>query len=127
MFNGVFNNKYIIYLPETLCEKDKKIDKVLTYFDDLFAKNCINFLVKFDALNPNKKVIKALVKEGYKFSTDLTNVEKIKKTEEPNLHIMDYIFVTKTKKTEKNIKELVPEALISKVVYEDIASKTGNF
>ena len=127
MFNGVFNNKYIIYLPETLYEKDKKIEKVLTYFDDQFAKNCINFLVKFEAIDQNKKIIKALAKTGYKFSTDLTNVDKIKKTEEPILHIMDYIFVTKTNNIEKHIKELLPEALISKVVYEEIASKVGNF
>ena len=127
MFNGVFNNKYIVYLPETLYEKDNKINKVLTCFDDPFAKNSVNFLVKYEALNNNKKIIKTLVKDGYKFSTDLTNVEKIKKTEEPNLHIMEYIFVTKTNEIEKNIKELVPVALIEKVIYEDIAIKVGSF
>ena len=43
-------------------------------FPHILSKNCINFLVKFEAIDQNKKIIKALAKTGYKFSTDLTNV-----------------------------------------------------
>ena len=127
MLNGVYGIKYIVYLPETLCEKEKKLDKVLNYFNDPFAKNSINFLIKFEALNKNKKTIRAMAKEGFHFSTDLTNVEKIKKTEETNLHIMDYIFIAKSKAKDKNKLNLVPEALKSKITYDDVDFNVSSF
>lgn len=127
MYNGVFDKKYIVYIPETLYEKDKKLDKVLNYFNNPYAKNTINFLIKFEALNKNKKTVRTLVKAGYHFSTDLTNVEKLKRYEETNLHIMDYIFISKTKANSKNKLDIVPEALKAKVVLEDIAFNVGNF
>ena len=127
MFAGVFNKKYIIYVPETLYEKNVKLDKIFKMLDDDFAKNCINIVVQFEHLNKNKKIIRTLIKEGYHFSTNMNNVEKIKKTEEANLHIMDYIFVTKTKATKTNLLEQIPDAVKDKITYEDIASKVGNF
>ena len=127
MFQGVFNKKYVIYIPETLYEKNVKLDKILKMLDDDFAKNCINIVVQFEHLNKNKKIIRALIKEGYHFSTDMNNVEKIKKTEEANLHVMDYIFMTKTKATKTNLLEQIPDAVKDKITYDDIASKVGSF
>ena len=127
MLEGNFNKKYIISLPESLYEKQTKLDKVLKLFDDEYVKTYVNIVVDFTKFNKNKKIIKALIKEGYNFSTNLENVEVIKKTEEANLHLVDYIFLTKNKATKTNILESIPQDIKSKIIYDDISSKVGNF
>ena len=127
MFAGDFSKKYVLYVPETLYGKNTKLDKIFKMFDDEYTKSCINIVVQFSELNKNKKVIKSLIKNGYHFSVDMTNVDKMKKSEEANLHIVEYIFMTKNKATKTNILELIPEEVKSKVTYEDIASKVGSF
>ena len=127
MFNGKFGKKYFIYVPETLYEKEAKLNKIFKMFDDDFTRNCVNIVVKFSELNKNKKVIKSLIKQGYHFSVDVNQVEKMTKTEEANLHIMDYIFMTKNKATKSNIIELIPTEVKSKITYDDITSKIGTF
>ena len=127
MFNGKFGKKYFIYVPETLYEKEAKLNKIFKMFDDDFTRNCVNIVVKFSELNKNKKVIKSLIKQGYHFSVDVNQVEKMTKTEEANLHIMDYIFMTKNKATQSNIIELIPTEVKSKITYDDITSKIGTF
>ena len=127
MMEGNYSKKYIISIPETLYEKQNKLDKVLKLFDDEYIKTYVNIVVDFTKFNKNKKVIKALIKEGYHFSTNLETTETIKKTEESNLHLVDYIFLTKTKATKTNILESIPQDIKSKIIYDDISSKVGNF
>ena len=127
MFNGKFGKKYFIYVPETLYEKEAKLNKIFKMFDDDFTRNCVNIVVQFSELNKNKKVIKSLIKQGYHFSVDVNQVEKMTKTEEANLHVMDYIFMTKNKATKSNIIELIPTEVKSKITYDDITSKIGTF
>lgn len=127
MFNGKFGKKYFIYVPETLYAKEAKMNKIFKMFDDDFTRNCVNIVVQFSELNKNKKVIKALIKQGYHFSVDVNQVEKMTKTEEANLHVMDYIFMTKNKATKSNIIELIPTEVKSKITYDDITSKIGTF
>ena len=127
MLEGNFSKKYIISIPETLYEKQNKLDKVLKLFDDEYIKTYVNIVVDFTKFNKNKKVIKALIKEGYHFSTNLETTETIKNTEESNLHLVDYIFLTKTKATKTNILESIPQDIKSKIIYDDISSKVGNF
>ena len=127
MFSGKFGKKYFIYVPETLYEKEAKLNKIFKMFDDDFTKNCVNIVIQFSELNKNKKVIKSLIKQGYHFSVDVNQVEKMNKTEEANLHLMDFIFMTKNKATKSNIIELIPSEVNSKITYDDITSKIGTF
>lgn len=127
MFSGKFGKKYFIYVPETLYEKEAKLNKIFKMFDDDFTKNCVNIVIQFSELNKNKKVIKSLIKQGYHFSVDVNQVEKMNKTEEANLHLMDFIFMTKNKATKSNIIELIPSEVKSKITYDDITSKIGTF
>lgn len=127
MFSGKFGKKYFIYVPETLYEKEAKLNKIFKMFDDDFTKNCVNIVVQFSELNKNKKVIKSLIKQGYHFSVDVNQVEKMTKVEEANLYLMDYIFMTKNKATKSNIIELIPSEVKSKITYDDITSKIGTF
>ena len=122
-----FKSKYIIYISGSLYEKDVKLTKVFKTLDDDFIKNNINILVKYEDLVKYKKIIKDLKKKGYNFSVDMTGVEKIKKTDEAMLHIVEFIFIKKEDATKTNIIEIIPEEVKSKITYDDISSKVGSF
>lgn len=127
MMNKDFKSKYIIYISGSLYEKDVKLTKVFKTLDDDFIKNNINILVKYEDLAKYKKIIKDLKKKGYNFSVDMTGVDKIKKTDEAMLHIVDFIFIKKEDATKTNIIEIIPEEVKSKITYDDISSKVGSF
>ena len=122
-----FKSKYIIYISGSLYEKDVKLTKVFKTLDDDFIKNNINILVKYEDLVKYKKIIKELKKKGYNFSVDMTGVDKIKKTDEAMLHIVEFIFIKKEDATKTNIIEIIPEEVKSKITYDDISSKVGSF
>lgn len=122
-----FKTKYIIYISGSLYEKEAKLLKVFKTLNDDFIKNNVNILVKYEDLAKYKKIIKVLKKEGYNFSVDMTGVDKIKKTDEAMLHIVEFIFIKKEDATKTNIIELIPEEVKSKISYDDISSKVGNF
>lgn len=122
-----FKTKYIIYISGSLYEKEAKLLKVFKTLNDDFIKNNVNILVKYEDLAKYKKIIKVLKKEGYNFSVDMTGVEKIKKTDEAMLHIVEFIFIKKEDATKTNIIEIIPEEVKSKISYDDISSKVGSF
>lgn len=125
MFDGIFNKKYVIYIPESLYSKQNKLDKIFKMFDDDFAKNSITVLVQFNEFADNKKELKLLIKEGYKFSIDLNNVTVVKKRNIENLYIADYIFIDKDKANKTNILDIIPEEVRENVLYDDITTKVG--
>ena len=122
-----FKTKYIIYISGSLYEKEAKLLKVFKTLNNDFIKNNVNILVKYEDLAKYKKIIKVLKKEGYNFSVDMTGVEKIKKTDEAMLHIVEFIFIKKEDATKTNIIEIIPEEVKSKISYDDISSKVGSF
>ena len=125
MFTGIFNKKYLVYVPETLYEKQTKLDKILKMFADDFAKNNISILVQFEAMAKNKKIIKSLIKEGYSFSVDLNEITLIKKKDIDSLYLSEYIFINKQKATKTNILDVVPQEVLEHVIYDDVTTKVG--
>ena len=115
MMNGEPNKKYFIYLPESLYEKDNKLERIFEMFDDEFAKKNINILLDYNVLTENKKIIKQLIKRGFNFSVDMNNVE------------LDYIFISRKKAGKTNIVEVLPQEVKPKIIYEEISTKIGNF
>lgn len=127
MFQGEFNKKYFVYIPESLYSKDNKLDKVFEMFDDEMAKKNINILLAYNGLSDNKKVVKQLIKQGYNFSVDMNDVELLKKSDIQDLYILDYIFISRKKIAKTNIIDVLPEEVKPKILYEEISSKIGNF
>ncbi|MBO5120668.1 MAG: signal peptidase I [Bacilli bacterium] len=127
MFNGEFNKKYVVYVPDTLYTKDNKLDQVFEMLDDELAKKNINILLSYNSLSDNKKVIKTLIKKGFNFSVDMNDVELLKKSDIKELYVLDYIFISRKKVAKTNIIEVLPEDLKPKIMYEEISSKIGNF
>ena len=127
MFNGEFNKKYVVYVPDTLYTKDNKLDQVFEMLDDEFAKKNINILLSYNSLSNNKKIIKNIIKRGFNFSVDMNDVELLKKSDIKELYVLDYIFISRKKVAKTNIIEVLPEDLKPKIMYEEISSKIGNF
>ena len=127
MFNGEFNKKYFVYIPESLYNKDNKLDQVFDMFDDEFAKKSINILLAYNGLSDNKKTIKQLIKQGFNFSVDMNDVELLKKSDIKELYVLDYIFISRKKVAKTNIIDVLPEEVKPKIMYEEISSKIGNF
>ena len=127
MMNGEPNKKYFIYLPESLYEKDNKLERIFEMFDDEFAKKNINILLDYNVLTENKKIIKQLIKRGFNFSVDMNNVELMKKSDIKELYTLDYIFISRKKAGKTNIVEVLPQEVKPKIIYEEISTKIGNF
>ena len=127
MLNANFNNKYIIYIPESIYTKPNKLDKIFSLFEDEYAKNNIMVLVEYSTLIKNKKVIKAKRKEGYHFVLSFDDVEKMKEKDRDNIYVADYLFVDKKMVKSTNILSYIPDDLEDYIIYEDISEKVGNY
>lgn len=127
MLNANFNNKYIIYIPESVYTKPNKLDKIFSLFEDEYAKNNIMVLVEYSSLIKNKKVIKKLRKDGYHFVLSFDDVEKMKEKDSDNMYVADYLFVDKKTVKSTNILAFIPDDLEDYIIYEDISEKVGNY
>ena len=130
MLNADFNKKYIFYIPESLYTKSNKLDKIFNLFGDEYAKNNIIVLTQYEELSKNKKIIKSLIKDGYRFSVDLkTSAVKVK--DQGIVEAMEYIFVDKRVKGKMfesiDVLSSIKEELHNKIAYDDIASKIGSY
>ena len=127
MLEADFNKKYIVYIPNSLYDKESKLDNIFEIFEDEYAKNNIVVLTKYEDLN--KKIIKKYVKEGYHIAINLGDNE-IKAKDQGCIELMDYIFIDKkVKKSVLNSIDVlasIPENLHARVIYDDIASKVGD-
>lgn len=123
MTNGVFNKKYILYIPESLYEKVNKLIKIFKLLEDEYAKSNVIILVRYEKLSENKKNIIKLMKAGYKFAVDLD--EDITLLREPIVQMMEYIFVNKDGIKDKKLN--ISSELEDKVIVDNIGSKIGSY
>ena len=130
MLNADFNKKYIFYIPESLYTKSNKLDKIFNLFGDEYAKNNIIVLAQYEELSKNKKVIKSLIKDGYRFAVDL-KTSAVKSKDQGIVEAMEYIFIDKRVKGKMfesiDVLSSIKEELHNKIAYDDIASKIGSY
>lgn len=130
MLNADFNKKYIFYIPESLYTKSNKLDKIFNLFGDEYAKNNIIVLAQYEELSKNKKVIKSLIKDGYRFAVDL-KTSAVKSKDQGIVEAMEYIFIDKRVKGKMfesiDVLASIKEELHNKIAYDDIASKIGSY
>ena len=127
MFSFNFKDKYIIYLPNTLYEKENKLNKIIEKLNDEFVKNSIIILIRENEFRENKKIIKKLMKIGFKFAISLEEEKSLNEKEKKDLYLVKYIFVGLKKNVSSVIYDSIPEELLERVVFDDILNKTGNY
>ena len=127
MLDANFKNKYMLYLPESIYKKDNKLSKVSSVMDDEFIKNNVYILVHYEELIKNKKVIKDLKKNGYKFAVLFNNTVEVSETNQSILSISDYMFMDKKKVDTNKVLSSIHFDTKGKVIYEDLEGKVENY
>ena len=125
MFAKVFNMTYVVSIPDSLFEKDKKLEKIIGMFDDGHAKNSVLFLLTLDTVNNNKKVVKKFIKNGYHIAINMCDSKNIRKKDEASLYLADKLFISKGNKTIEDDLNKYPSELTDRVIYTDVLEKIG--
>ena len=122
MLESDFSKKYLLYIPESLYEKEVKLNQLFDLLNDEYAKYAIRILVKYDEIDGNKTIIKNLIKEGFQFILSIDNHDILKEKDMKFIYIMDKIILNEKKETSKILKTL-PKDLKEKCLFDDIAIK----
>ena len=125
MFAKVFNKTYVVSIPDSLFEKDKKLEKIIGMFDDGHAKNSVLFLLTLDTVNNNKKIVKKFIKNGYHIAINMCDSKNIRKKDEASLYLADKLFVSKGNKAIQDDLNKYPSELTDRVIYTGVLEKNG--
>ena len=120
MYAGDFFKNYIIPIAGSIYSKSTKMERTFDLFGDEYAKKNIIILLEYTDLVENKKVLKALKKDGYRFAVVFRYGDEIKDKDQKMLSICDYAFVDKK---ETNILNNLPEEIKKSVIHDDILKK----
>ncbi len=127
MINAKFNTKYILYIPDSLYDKEKKLEKTIRMIEDKYTKDNIYIVIDFKVLLSHKKIVKELRKKGYKFAIAFAGNITVNTKNSKDLVIADYIFINKKAANANEIIASIPKELIENVVYDDVETKVGGF
>ena len=122
MLESDFSKKYLLYIPESLYEKEVKLNQLFDLLNDEYVKYAVRILVKYDEIDGNKTIIKNLMKEGFQFVLSVDNHEIIKEKDVKFIYLMDKIIINEKKETSKILKTL-PKDLKDNCLFDDIATK----
>ncbi len=125
MLGKEFSKKYVVSIPDTLFTKEKKLEKIISMFDDGHAKNTVVFLLSVDVVNDNKKLIRKLIKDNYHFAIDMSSLKNIRKKDETSLYLVDKLFASNSNNVIKELLNNYPSEIQDKVIYTDALSKSG--
>lgn len=123
MLNADYGNKYVIYLPSSLYDKEKKCERFIKSLNDDYAKSHVSVLVSIKDFLDNRDYIKEFTKEGYNFSIVYDSEVKILYEDYGNLYIANNIFIDKDSINVKKVFAFIPEEIYSRFIYDDILNK----
>lgn len=127
MLSCEFNQRYLLYIPESLYKKNNKLSNIFDKFADEYAKTCTIILVQYDELSRNSKVIRGLIKEGYKFAVDLSKTDKIKSKDISIMELMSNIFIDKRTASKKAMLSTLSGDAQKRVIIDAVETKVGSF
>ena len=116
MMNNNFKNKYLLYLPTTLYDKETKLNHVLKILEDEFVKNSVVILVKSSVIVKKKKIFESIKKSGYQIGI----VYDSNRDKDNSIYsLATYLFVDRKDRENLNLNLIDPE----RVILEDIITK----
>ncbi len=113
------DNVYLLYMPETLYEKSNKLSKVESMLTDAMVRNKVILVNKYDTISKNKKTIKQMKKEGFRFGL-LVDEDDKKISDKTSISLIDYVFVDKKLDKKLNISSTFKNNLGVNVIKENI-------
>ena len=94
MIEGNFKNKYLLYLPSSIYDKENKLSNILKLLNNEFVKESVLILVKSSVISNKKKIFKDIKKEGYQIAIVYDN-NPIKEQDSSIYAIATYLFIDK--------------------------------
>ena len=106
-------------MPESLYEKSNKLSKVESMFSDEMVRNRVILVNRSDSITNNKKTIKQMKKNGFRFGLLINDSDK-KVTDKTSISLIDCIFVDKNLDKELKISSTLKSNSEINVVKENI-------
>lgn len=126
MMKSDYDSKYIVYIPNPLYGKDKKLDKIVSTIDNEYAKNHIFFLTSVSNMLNNKDDIKRLRKKGYGFALAFNKRVDLKNDDMGYIYMADYYFIDSYLDA-SNVCEALPSEIINSIIKDSISKKIGDY
>lgn len=121
-----YDSKYIVFIPNALYGKDKKLDKIISTIDNEYAKNHIYILTSVTNMLSNKDDIKRLRKKGYSFAVAFNRHVDLKNDDMGYVYMADYYFMDSYLDADK-VCESIPGDIIGKIIKDNISKKIGDY
>ena len=125
MINKEFDDKYLLYMPSTIFQKENKISRITKLLDDEMIKNDIVLLIKYGDAIRNKNVIKNICKLGFKISLIFDKNYDIKNKDISIICLANNLFVDKKTYSSLNSNSILGKEYKSKIITENILPKVG--
>ena len=121
-----YDSKYIVYIPNALYGKDKKLDKIISTIDNEYAKGHIYFLTSVSNMLSNKDDIKRLRKKGYGFALAFNKHVDLKNDDMGYIYMADYYFMDSYLDADK-VCAAIPSEIIKQIIKDNIGKKIGDY
>jgi len=126
MMKSDYDSKYIVYIPNALYGKDKKLDKIISTIDNEYAKSHVYILTSVSNMLLNKDDIKRLRKKGYSFAVAFNKRVDYKNDDMGYIYMADYYFMDSYLDAD-NICASIPSDIIRKIIKDNISKKIGDY
>ena len=121
-----YDSKYIVYIPNALYGKDKKLDKIISTIDNEYAKSHVYFLTSVSNMMRNKDDIRRLRKKGYGFALAFNKHVDLKNDDMGYVYMADYYFMDSYLEADK-VCASIPSEIIEKIIKDNISKKIGDY
>lgn len=126
MMKSDYDSKYIVFVPNALYGKDKKLDKIISILDNEYAKSHVYILTSVSNMLINKDDIKRLRKKGYSFALAFNKHVNLKNDDMGYIYMADYYFMDSYLDASK-ICESIPDEIVNKIIKDNISKKIGDY
>lgn len=121
-----YDSKYIVYVPNALYGKEKKLDKIISTIDNDYAKSHVFFLTSVSNMLVNEDDVKRLSKKGYHFALSFNKPVKFNNEDMGYIYLADYYFIDTHLEVDK-VCETLPSEIIDKLIKDNLDKKIGDY
>lgn len=121
-----YDSKYIVYVPNALYGKEKKLDKIISTIDNDYAKSHVFFLTSVSNMLVNEDDMKRLSKKGYHFALSFNKPVKFNSEDMGYIYLADYYFIDTHLEVDK-VCETLPSEIIDKLIKDNLDKKIGDY
>ncbi len=123
MLTSEFVNEYVVLLPDSLCLKDTKFERLFKQNNEEYAKKNIVYLISYDIFMKKAASIKNLRKNGFRIAMYINDDTKFASKNKTGIALAEYIFIDKQTKKIIELEKLVFDNFKNKIIKDDIDNK----